>query len=75
MLSYNGMGPPWTLFRICIYSGTSKNGHIGDRSVVLCREVVPILEVVTELQCVQKIQHFTHIATCSLDAVAVSLGL
>ena len=36
------------------------NGHIGDRSLVLCREVVPISEVVPEFYCVPKIHQSKH---------------
>ncbi len=32
--------------RLCITGEPPNNGHIGDRSLVLCREVVPISEVV-----------------------------
>ena len=33
------------------------NGHIGDRSLVLCREVVPISEVVPERVWLREISH------------------
>ena len=33
------------------------NGHIGDGSLVLCREVVPISEVVPERVWLRKISH------------------
>ncbi len=33
------------------YSGTSEYGHIGDRSLILCREVVPFSEVGIEQTC------------------------
>ena len=33
------------------------NGHIGDRSLVLCREVVPISEVVPERVRLREISH------------------
>ena len=45
---------------VCVYGYTVEppnNGHIGDGSLVLCREVVPISEVVPERVWLREISH------------------
>ena len=45
------------------------NGHIRDRSLVLCREVVPISEVVPERVWLREISHWSVL--CSVEARAL----